>query len=76
MLIDVASLVALGLVQDDEISALETLPTGTLDYGALIPVKNRLLQIAAGRFADVADNELKSRYEAFVGKNDAQWLHE
>lgn len=76
MLIDVTMLAELGLLRDTEISVLESLPTDLVDYGALIPAKNRLLQIAAGRFATVADSTLKADYDDFVEYNDAQWLHD
>lgn len=76
MLIDVTMLAEAGLLSGTEISALEFLPTAAVDYGALIPVKNRLLKIAAGRFADVADSGLKAEYDDFVQYNDSQWLHD
>ena len=76
MLIDVATLVELGLLRGDEIKALEALPADTVDYGALIPIKNRLLTIAAGRFAATADAALKAEYADFVDHNDKQWLHD
>ena len=76
MLIDMATLVELDLLRGDELRPLEALPTDTVDYGALIPVKTRLLKIAAGRFADVADAGLKAEFNEFVAYNDVQWLHD
>ena len=76
MLIDVTMLAELGLLLGNEITVLESLPATTVDYGALIPIKNRLLKIAAGRFADVADSALKAEYDDFVQYNDTQWLHD
>jgi 4-alpha-glucanotransferase len=76
MLVDISDLVGLGLLADGEVQELTTLPEQYVDYGALIPVKNRLLRVAAGRFAEVADEDLHSRYLAFLEKHDAHWLHD
>ncbi len=50
LLIDVAELISLGLLTEAEVSELIALPSDFVDYGALIPIKNRLLRLAAGRF--------------------------
>ena len=47
-----------------------------MDYGALIPVKNRLLDIAAQRFPYKASDEIKARCAAFITENNAAWLHD
>jgi 4-alpha-glucanotransferase len=52
------------------------LPRDFVDYGALIPIKTRLLQLAASRFPSVAAGDLRSDYEAFVAQHDQQWLHD
>ena len=76
MLIDVAELVEGGLLRMDELHALESLPRHTVDYGALIPAKQRLLDLAARRFAAHADAEAKAGFERFVARHDAAWLHD
>ncbi len=47
-----------------------------MDYGALIPVKNRLLDIAAQRFPSKASDEIQARCAAFIAANDTAWLHD
>jgi 4-alpha-glucanotransferase len=76
LLIDIAGLIELGLVTENEVDDLKTLPRDFVDYGALIPAKSRLLMLAASRFCDVADAELQSALRRFVERNDAFWLHD
>jgi 4-alpha-glucanotransferase len=76
MLIDVADLIEKGLLAEEEVSELTTLPGRYVDYGALIPVKNRLLRTAAARFEDSASPEMKAVYGRFLAEHDAQWLHD
>ncbi len=76
MLIDVADLVDSGLLRRDELGALDGLPRHTVDYGSLIPAKQRLLKLAAGRFAARADAETKAGFERFVARHDVPWLHD
>lgn len=74
MLLDVEELRAQGLLQRDELRELETLPTEFVDFGALIPVKNKLLRRAAVRFDEASD--LQAEFAAFVADNDEDWLHD
>ena len=60
MLIDIDDLIGLGLLSSDEVSELTTLPQQHVDYGALIPIKNRLLNLAAGRFDEAVDDAMKT----------------
>ena len=76
LLIDVAELISLGLLTDAEASELTDLPSDFVDYGTLIPIKNRLLRLAAGRFEEKADPELKEACDEFAEKNDKLWLHD
>ena len=76
MLIDVAGLVAGGMLRDNEADSLAGLPANTVDYGGLIPLKSALLSAAAGRFSGVADSKLKSEFDDFLEHNDSQWLHD
>jgi len=76
MLIDIADLIIRGFLTQDEVVELTTLPERSVDYGALIPIKNRLLARAAGRFKDKADDELKAVYRRFLEKHDKKWLHD
>lgn len=76
LLIDVAELISLGLLTEAEVSELIALPRDYVEYGALIPIKNRLLRLAAGRFEEKADPELKEACDEFVEKNDKLWLHD
>jgi len=76
LLIDIGDLISLGLLTEEEVSELTKLPRDFVDYGALIPIKNRLLQLAAGRFEESASAELKSACDDFVKRNDKRWLHD
>ncbi len=76
MLIDIADLIDRGLLTASEAMGLTDLPRDATDYGALIPIKDRLLKIAAGRFSAVADRQQMSDFEAFLDANDRKWLHD
>lgn len=76
LLIDIGELVTLGLLTEDEVSDLLALPTKFVDYGNLIPVKNRLLEIAAARFRTVADAAMQKEFAGFLARNDDAWLHD
>jgi len=76
LLIDIDGLISLGLLDQDEVSELTALPQTYVDYGALIPIKNRLLRLAAGRFEARADAKLMSACDEFVEAHDAKWLHD
>ena len=75
-LISINELINMGLLSDDEADELKTLPERHVDYGRLIPVKKRLLQLAALRFSSDADFELRSAYSEFLAGNDKAWLHD
>lgn len=74
MLIDVEDLCTLGLLKREELRELEALPTESVDYGVLIPIKTALLRRAAARF-DTAP-ELQDEFAAFVAAKDDDWLHD
>jgi len=74
MLIGIEPLVRLSLLENGEADALRALPAEYVDYGKLIPIKQALLTRAAERFAQVADTELKSAYEAFLALHERRWL--
>ena len=76
MLIDIDDLINLGLLNKSEVSELTTLPARFVDYGALIPIKTRLLNLAASRFDDVADVAVKEDFEGFLQRNNTAWLHD
>ncbi len=76
MLIGIGDLLDMGLLVQQEVEELETLPTRYVDYGALIPIKNRLLDIAAQRFPFQASDEVQARCAEFIAANDAAWLHD
>ena len=76
MLIDIGDLVDKGLLADEEVADLTTLPAEEVDYGRLIPIKNRLLRLAASRFEERAETALKEACDRFVADNDQAWLHD
>ncbi|NNC56472.1 MAG: 4-alpha-glucanotransferase, partial [Woeseiaceae bacterium] len=76
MLIGIGDLIEMGLLLEQEVEALATLPTQFVDYGALIPLKNGLLNTAAQRFPFKASDEIQAQCAAFIAENDAGWLHD
>jgi len=76
MLIDIGELIDDGFLSAEEASELTTLPERFVDYGALIPVKNRLLRLAVTRFPERASTELETFYGRFLEAHDEKWLHD
>ncbi|MDH3611770.1 MAG: 4-alpha-glucanotransferase [Gammaproteobacteria bacterium] len=76
LLIDMGDLISQGLVTENEAHKLTTLPSSSVDYGALIPIKNHVLRLAAGRFEERASAVLKSACDDFVERHDTLWLHD
>ncbi len=76
MLIGIGDLLEMGLLVESEVDELEALPADFVDYGALIPIKNRLLDIAAQRFPFQAGDEIQARFAEFGADNNDAWLHD
>ena len=76
MLIDIGDLVSLQLLNRGEVDELTSLPERYVDYGALIPIKNRLLRLAAERFEDKVGDDILNDFRGFVERNDDEWLHD
>ncbi|MGB5690144.1 MAG: 4-alpha-glucanotransferase [Woeseiaceae bacterium] len=76
MLVDIDDLIELGLLTDDEVAELTTLPDRYVDYGALIPIKSRLLSLAASRFDETVSDSIQSDFKGFLERNDDSWLHD
>ncbi len=76
MLVDIADLIDLGLLEDNEVTELTTLPDRYVDYGALIPIKNRLLDLAASRFDESVGDDIQDDFKGFLERNDDDWLHD
>ena len=76
MLIDIGNLIELRLLNHGEVNELTTLPHRYVDYGALIPIKTRLLALAASRFEDTVSDEVLDDFREFVERNDKAWLHD
>jgi 4-alpha-glucanotransferase len=76
LLIDIGHLVEIDLLTATEVAGLTALPDDFVDYGALIPIKTRLLDLAAERFRESATPELRADYRGFLAEHDVQWLHD
>ena len=76
MLIDIGDLIDLGLLSRYEVAELATLPGRHVDYGGLIPIKSRLLGLAASRFSAAADRALATEFDDFMSQHDSRWLHD
>ena len=76
MLIDIADLIGLGLLAKEEVAELTTLPDQYVDYGTLIPIKNRLLTRAASRFDKKVGEDVQNDFRGFLENYDDDWLHD
>ena len=76
LLIDIGDLLDLELLQDTEVADLKMLSADFVDYDALIPIKTRLLRLAASRFLRTVDQPLKAEFDNFVDQHDSNWLHD
>ena len=74
MLIGIEPLQRMGLVDAPDAEALTGLPSDTVDYGRLIPLKHALLARVAGRFTERADTDLRVAYEEFLHQHGPAWL--
>lgn len=74
MFIDIGDLVRAGLLRGNEADALLGLPSDTVDYGAVIPAKRKLLERAAARFASLAPATERAAYDDFLHAYDDRWL--
>ena len=75
MLLDIANLIKDGLLEVHEASELCKLPSASVDYPNLIPLKRQVLKLAASRFDLLASSERKSAFEEFLETHDKHWLH-
>jgi 4-alpha-glucanotransferase len=73
LLIALDPLVAEGLLEPADLAPLERLPSGSVDYGALIPLKAAILAKAADAFAARARAPRRAAFGAFLAAN-AEWL--
>jgi 4-alpha-glucanotransferase len=76
MLIDIGELVETGFLSQDEVAPLTALPHDTTDYGALIPAKRRLLDVAATRIGQSAGPASRDELRQFIDEHDGNWLHD
>ncbi|MCB1644726.1 MAG: 4-alpha-glucanotransferase [Pseudomonadales bacterium] len=76
LLIDLQSLVDRNLLDTEEVKPLTMLPDDQVDYASLVPVKQQLLALAAGRFLANSNASEKADFSAFLALNDEQWLHD
>jgi 4-alpha-glucanotransferase len=76
LLIDVGELIAMNLLDETDVRELTTLPADFIDYGGLIPISERVLQLATARFSAQANAKQRSAYQAFVQKHNESWLHD
>ncbi len=76
MLVDIGELVEMGLLSGSEVAELTALPERFVDYGALIPVKARLLHLAASRFEATVDSAVLQDFRHFLARSDEVWLHD
>lgn len=76
LLISTDELLRQSLLEPGDVEALARLPDEYVDYGRLVPLKYALLDKAADRFTRAADADRKMRFDEFVDRFDASWLHD
>lgn len=76
LLIDVGDLLAAGLLHEHEVAGLRELPRNYTDFHRLVPIKTALLDVAAKRFDDRADPQLREQCEAFIRQENDTWLRD
>lgn len=74
LLIDISNLVQQGLLREEEVDELRHLPPGYVDFNRLVPIKTRLLDLAAERFQHRAECPTAAGYQKFLDAHDAAWL--
>lgn len=75
LLIDIDDLMLDGLLDRQSAQPLMDLPRERVDYGALIPLKKRVLHTVAQEFFERASRTLKSDFDRFVAR-EKNWLHD
>lgn len=75
LIISPAFMKELGLIKAEELADCPTGDDRVVDYGTIIPWKNKILQLAFERFAEVKDALLLEEYEVFLEEN-RYWLED
>ncbi|MBT8422722.1 MAG: 4-alpha-glucanotransferase [Gammaproteobacteria bacterium] len=75
LLIDIETLLREGWLLESEVEGLAALPTDTVDFGSLIPLKRTALNAAVDRFLESAPGDKLAACQAFADEHDSDWLH-
>ncbi|NNF17550.1 MAG: 4-alpha-glucanotransferase [Gammaproteobacteria bacterium] len=75
MLIAIDGLIADGMLTAEEVHPLTALPHEYTDYSGLIPLKKKLLDLAAERFLTSAGPAEQQAYADFLAQHEQRWLH-
>jgi 4-alpha-glucanotransferase len=73
LLISPGSLISDGLLQESDVQS--HLSEDVVDYGSVIPFKQRLLEMAWANFGERKDKDLRSAYDEFCARQ-ANWLED
>ena len=73
LLVSPEKLVAEGLLTDDDLSSVPSLPSGAVDFESVHKSKDSILQKAYERFRHSSDTALRVQFETFVQDNTS-WL--
>ena len=76
LLIDTQELIDLKLISSADAEPLTHLSAEFVDYGNLIPLKNRILRNAASCFYQRASRELRIACDEFIEGQNENWLHD
>ena len=73
LLVSPKHLVELGFLEERELSDYPCGDPTSVEYGDVVPWKNKILRLASTRFTERADKELMEEYQDFLEEN-ASWL--
>jgi 4-alpha-glucanotransferase len=74
VMIDVESLIGLGLLSAEELAPLKDLPQDKVDFDQAIPARMAVLMLAGARLAAQTSGDLAHGLAAFKAKHGATWL--
>jgi 4-alpha-glucanotransferase len=74
VMIDIARLVAMGLLSDAEVIHLRDLPQDKVDFGAAIPARMAVLMMAGARFAALKDGAHVAGFAEYQRVQGSSWL--
>ncbi len=76
MMISLDDLKTIGLLDAADLAGFPAGDPAAVDYVAVIPARERALDLACGRFAERADSSLQTEFAEYLARHDQPWLHD